>query len=129
MSAFHINNSRDLRFAHQFIRDYEAGRYGFSCTLDDLIAEQKREIRRYNREDHEDQYVLDDHYDSFIGVDILPEVICTIEEAEAWWQANRYREYEPSPYDCTGQITTGRHKMRVRSDGRIVIYTQHYVDV
>lgn len=72
--------------------------------------------------------VFDADYDGATYLIELPEEIKTEEVAEGWFEANEYRECQPSQYDCTGQEFTAWHKL-VKRNGRWWCYHRICLDV
>ena len=50
-------------------------------------------------------------FDGYLEKVEIPEDISSKEIAEAWFEANEYRECTPSMYDCTGQSFTNWYKI------------------
>lgn len=57
------------------------------------------------------RWILGGDFDGYLEKVEIPEDISSKEIAEAWFEANEYRECTPSMYDCTGQSFTNWYKI------------------
>jgi len=96
--------------------------------LKDAIISLKKEIRQFIKEDVCYERCIWDDYDVAIYKQMLPEYIATKEEAMEYFDVFLRYEYNPSPYDCTGQkITIGT--VPAYQHGNWVIYHTVALDV
>lgn len=68
------------------------------------------------------------HFDSYTHRYPLPEWIKTEDEAVEYMEEHEVMEYDPSPYDCTGQLFTSGYKVFCRN-GRWHCYHHISMDV
>lgn len=107
--------------------------YGYDVNeiAKDEIIKKKRKIRDIYKQENEkpERHIVHDNgIDGYIELLQLPEEITTRETADEWFQYNKYMEYVPSAFDCTGQRFTSWYKLVERS-GRWWAYHCISVDV
>ena len=124
-----IRNNDDLRLAYEILgiyaeRDREAN---FKAKWSDRIILLKREIRAFTKAENKRPVVAFSDEDSVTYLQILPENIQTVEEADAFFYDYMERVI-CSPYDCTGELFTVGHKAFQRH-GRFYVYHTMGVDV
>lgn len=132
---FDINDAEKLRDAYTllaFIRDdvptttaeQKSGMAAFMVSI-------KKEIRAYNNRPASDSRIVKEYgIDGYLELVRLPAELDDAHKADAadWFRANRYLEFYPTPYDCTGQKFTNWYKM-VRRRGHWYAYHSVSVDV
>ena len=96
--------------------------YGYDVNeiAKDEIIKKKRKIRDIYKQENEkpERHIVHDNgIDGYIELLQLPEEITTRETADEWFQYNKYMEYVPSAFDCTGQRFTSWYKL-VERNGR-----------
>ena len=128
-----IINKADLRDAYEWLLELQQleGRCSNEQARRDYEVAYKNAIRNYHRSkgSHANyQYIKDYGIDGGIYLIRVPENIRTDWGARQWFMENEYREYQPSPYDCTGQISTSWWKL-IKRDGRFYIYHSVSVDL
>ncbi len=77
----------------------------------------KKEIRAYNSRPAPDSRIVEEHgIDGYIELVQLPDELDKVNEDDAaeWFRANRYYEFYPTPYDCSGQRFTNWYKLHRR---------------
>lgn len=107
--------------------------YGYDVNeiAKDEIIKKKRKIRDIYKQENEkpERHIVHDNgIDGYIELLQLPEEITTKETADEWFQYNKYMEYVPSAFDCTGQRFTSWYKL-VERNGRWWAYHCISVDV
>lgn len=107
--------------------------YGYDVNeiAKDEIIKKKRKIRDIYKQENEkpERHIVHDNgIDGYIELLQLPEEITTRETADEWFQYNKYMEYVPSAFDCTGQRFTSWYKL-VERNGRWWAYHCILVDV
>nr|DAU88337.1 MAG TPA: hypothetical protein [Caudoviricetes sp.] len=107
--------------------------YGYDVNeiAKDEIIKKKRKIRDIYKQENEkpERHIVHDNgIDGYIELLQLPEEITTRETADEWFQYNKYMEYVPSAFDCTGQRFTSWYKL-VERNGRWWAYHCISVDV
>lgn len=107
--------------------------YGYDVNeiAKDEIIKKKRKIRDIYKQENEkpERHIVHDNgIDGYIELLQLPEEIITRETADEWFQYNKYMEYVPSAFDCTGQRFTSWYKL-VERNGRWWAYHCISVDV
>ena len=107
--------------------------YGYDVNeiaKDEIIKKKRktRDIYKQENEKPERHIVHDNGIDGYIELLQLPEEITTRETADEWLQYNKYMEYVPSAFDCTGQRFTSWYKL-VERNGRWWAYHCISVDV
>lgn len=90
--------------------------YGYDVNeiAKDEIIKKKRKIRDIYKQENEkpERHIVHDNgIDGYIELLQLPEEITTRETADEWFQYNKYMEYVPSAFDCTGQRFTSWYKL------------------
>lgn len=97
----------------------------------DLIVNVKRAIRSFNRNSTTSAHIVKDYgIDGYIELVQLPEELDGVhkEIAADWFRANRYLEFFPTPYDCSGQKFTNWFKL-FRRLGHWFAYHSVSIDV
>lgn len=107
--------------------------YGYDVNeiAKDEIIKKKRKIRDIYKQENEkpERHIVHDNgIDGYIELLQLQEEITTRETADEWFQYNKYMEYVPSAFDCTGQRFTSWYKL-VERNGRWWAYHCISVDV
>ena len=127
---FLCSNIKDLRRNYSMLLFFKEMREKFRYRNEDLEKSLKQSIRIYfrNQSRKPERRVFDADYNGATYLIELPEEIKTEEIAEAWFEANEYRECVPSQYDCTGQAFTAWHKL-VKRRGRWWCYHRICFDV
>ena len=115
---FDINDTTRLRAAYIFLRtvstEAEAIPTENKASFDALIATVKREIREFTRRPASDSRIVEERgCDGYIELVQLPEELDRAHKIAAanWFRANRYLEFFPTFYDCSGQKFTNRFKL------------------
>ena len=122
---FDINDTTRLRAAYIFLRTMSAAPVPAEnkASRDVLVATVKREIREFNRRPASDSYIIEERgCDGYIELVQLPEELDQAhkEIAADWFRANRYLEFYPTPYDCSGQkFTNWGSPPRMRGKGTL----------
>lgn len=124
-----IRNNDDLRLAYEILGIYAEWdrETNFKAKWSDRIILLKREIRAFTKAENKRPVVAFSDEDSVTYLQILPENIQTTEEADAFFYDYMERVI-CSPYDCTGELFTARHKVFQRH-GRFYVYHTMGVDV
>ena len=118
---FEITNAEKLRDSYTllaFIRDdvptttaeQKSGLAAFMVSI-------KKEIRAYNNRPAPDSRIVEERgIDGYIELVRLPDELDKVNEDDAaeWFRANRYYEFYPTPYDCSGQRFTNWYKLHRR---------------
>ena len=130
---FDINDTTRLRAAYIFLRTMSAAPVPAEnkASRDVLVATVKREIREFNRRPASDSYIIEERgCDGYIELVQLPEELDQAhkEIAADWFRANRYLEFYPTPYDCSGQKFTNWFKL-FRRRGHWFAYHSVSIDV
>lgn len=118
-----INNKRELRNAYELLNIASA-----HTQMKDYTDLLKKAIREYRDRTASEEQVVRDSGDSLLTVFPLPRNLETAEEAAEYFEANHYREFYPSAYDCTGQIFTTWYKIFKRG-GQFWAYHATAMDV
>lgn len=81
--------------------------------VDDELISLKKGIRIFweEKELNVKRWVLNGDINGYLEKVEIPKNISSKEIAEAWFEANEYRECTPSMYDCTGQSFTNWYKI------------------
>lgn len=129
-----IMNKADLRHAYEWLhitQDLKG-----KCKNEDVRERYelayKSAIRAYHK--RKDEYhaghkcIKDYGIDGGVFLITVPENIRTGWGARQWFMENEYREYQPSPYDCTGQVITNWWKL-IKRNGKYYIYHRFSFDV
>ena len=131
---FEIKNDSKLQAAYIFLRDMETANV-FSAehkaSRDILVVNIKREIRAYTHRPPEDSHIVEERgCDGYIELVQLPDELDKAHEeiAADWFRANRYLEFYPTPYDCSGQKFTNWFKL-FRRRGHWFAYHSVSIDV
>ena len=128
---FDINNDSKLRAAYIFAITMDASPKGSKGALDALMVEVKHEIRAYTHRPAPDSRIVEEHgIDGYIELVQLPNELDEADNADAdeWFRANRYYEFYPTPYDCSGQKFTRWYKL-FRRRGHWFVYHCVSIDV
>lgn len=118
---FNINDMASLRAAYSFVRTLREVTVPVEnvARRDRYIADVKREIREFTRRAASRSHIVEERgCDGYIELVQLPEELDTANKVDAaeWFRANRYLEYFPTPYDCSGQKFTNWFKLVRRQD-------------
>lgn len=119
---FEITDTEKLRDAYTllaFIRDDvpAATAEQKSSSLAAFMVSLKKEIRAYNHRPAPDSRIIEEHgINGYIELVRLPDELDDLNEDDAaeWFQANRYYEFRPTYYDCSGQRFTNWYKLHRR---------------
>lgn len=119
---FEITDTEKLRDAYTllaFIRDDvpAATAEQKSSSLAAFMVSLKKEIRAYNHRPAPDSHIIEEHgINGYIELVRLPDELDDLNEDDAaeWLQANRYYEFRPTYYDCSGQRFTNWYKLHRR---------------
>lgn len=87
------------------------------AAVKNLAATVKMEIRAYNNRPAPDSRIVEDRgIDGYIELVQLPNELDKASKADAdeWFRWNRYYEYYPTAYDCSGQRFTNWYKLHRR---------------
>ena len=101
------------------------------AAVKNLAATIKREIRAYNNRPAPDSRIVEEHgIDGYIELVQLPNELDKASKADAaeWFRENRYYEFYPTPYDCSGQKFTSWFKL-FRRRGHWFAYHSVCIDV
>lgn len=125
-----VRNSRELKIAYEILQTCEEyiREHGSAGKLEERIAEQKREIRRFHKMKSDRRIVKDCGIDGFVELIELPDYLEDKETATEYFEEHEVREAIPSMYDCTGQAFTGWYKIFKRHD-RLFVYHSVCFDV
>lgn len=105
MSIYDIRNTRELRDAYEFL--------SFEKEIDPdgkIASKIKSAIRKWNNRPEPMERVIKGEFDYVTSLIEFPDEIETEEEAEEFFDDHYRMTYMWSPYDCTGQWFTSRHK-------------------
>lgn len=128
---FDINNDSKLRAAYIFVLAMDVSLKEGKGALDALMVEVKREIRAYAHRPAADTRIVEERgCDGYIELVQLPDELDKAhkEIAADWFRANRYLEFYPTPYDCSGQKFTNWFKL-FRRRGHWFAYHSVSIDV
>lgn len=130
---FDINDKTRLEAAYIFLRAMSAAPVPAEnkASRDVLVATVKREIREFNRRPASDICIVEERgCDGYIELVQLPAELDDVHKADAadWFRANRYLEFFPTPYDCSGQKFTNWFKL-FRRRGHWFAYHSVSIDV
>ena len=128
---FDINNDSKLRAAYIFVIAMDTSPKGSEGKLDALMVNVKREIRTYTHRPAADTRIVEERgCDGYIELVQLPDELDKAhkEIAADWFRANRYLEFYPTPYDCSGQKFTNWFKL-FRRRGHWFAYHSVSIDV
>lgn len=130
---FDINDKSRLEAAYIFVHTMSDAPVPAEnkANRDILIANVKREIREFNRRPTEDSRIVEERgCDGYIELVQLPDELDKAHEeiAADWFRANRYLEFYPTPYDCSGQKFTNWFKL-FRRRGHWFAYHSVSIDV
>lgn len=128
---FDINNDSKLRAAYIFVLAMDVSPKESKGALDALMVEVKREIRAYAHRPAADTRIVEERgCDGYIELVQLPDELDKAhkEIAADWFRANRYLEFYPTPYDCSGQKFTNWFKL-FRRRGHWFAYHSVSIDV
>lgn len=128
---FNINDNDHLRAAYVFLNTVNAAPAEYGASLSSLVALVKREIREFNRRPASDSRIVEERgCDGYIELVQLPDELDKAhkEIAADWFRANRYLEFYPTPYDCSGQKFTNWFKL-FRRHGHWFAYHSVSIDV
>ena len=124
---FTIRNRKDLELAYEMIKifDDREAEMGNPEAAKKAVIEMKREIRRYLKPVDTGRRLVRNFEDGYIERIELPEAVKDMDEAVRYFHENIKIEYQPTYYDCTGQLFTGGFDI-FNLNGRFVVY--HCVD-
>lgn len=130
---FDINDKTRLEAAYIFLHTMSAAPVPAEnkASRDVLVATVKREIREFNRRPASDSCIVEERCcDGYIELVQLPAKLDDAHKADAadWFRANRYLEFFPTPYDCSGQKFTNWFKL-FRRRGHWFAYHSVGIDV
>lgn len=130
---FNIDDMAGLRAAYSFVRTLRDVTVPVEnvARRDRHIADVKREIREFtHRAASRSHIVRDDGIDGYVELVQLPEALDETHKVVAadWFRANRYLEFLPTPYDCSGQKFTNWFKL-FRRQGHWFAYHSVSIDV
>ena len=130
---FDINDKTRLEAAYIFLRTMSAASVPAEnkASRDVLVATVKREIREFNRRPASDSCIVEERgCDGYIELVRLPDELDKVNEDDAaeWFRENRYLEFFPTPYDCSGQKFTNWFKL-FRRRGHWFAYHSVSIDV
>lgn len=119
---FKITDTETLRDAYTllaFIRDDVPATTAEqkSSSLAAFMVSLKKEIRAYNHRPALDSRIIEEHgINGYIELVRLPDELDDLNEDDAaeWFRANRYYEFRPTYYDCSGQRFTNWYKLHRR---------------
>lgn len=131
---FDIKDNGTLRGAYallMFMQNDISASAEKKAAVKNLAATVKREIRAYNnRPAPAARIVKDDGIDGYIELVQLPNELdkASKDDAAEWFLANRYCEFYPTAYDCSGQRFTNWYKLHRRC-GHWLAYHSVCIDV
>lgn len=125
-----VRNSSDLKVAYEILNIYKEliSEHGKTERVEERIAEQKREIRRFHKKSNDRRLVKDDGIDGYILLIELPETLENLRDAEEYFEERETICAVPSIFDCTGQAFTSWFKVFKRR-GRFMAYHSVCFDV
>ncbi len=94
---------------------------------DEFFIDMKHAIREYAKRPVSEDRVILDQGEYCIVLQMMPESLKTLDEAEWYFVEEMERRYRPSMYDCTGQIFTRWHKI-IQRRGRFMVYHALAID-
>lgn len=131
---FDIKDNGTLRDAYallMFMQNDISASAEKKAAVKNLAATVKREIRAYNNRPAPDSRIVEEHgIDGYIELVQLPNELDEADNADAdeWFRANRYYEFYPTAYDCSGQKFTSWFKL-FRRRGHWFCYHSVCIDV
>lgn len=125
-----VRNNSDLRVAYEVLNMLNRfGKIGKNYMIEEKIAQQKREIRAFQKKQQEGGRIVKDYgIDGFIELLELPEYIRSMAEGNEYFEECVAIQAEPSAYDCTGQAFTSWYKVFERK-GKFFAYHSVSFDV
>lgn len=117
---FDIKDNGTLRDAYallMFMQNDISASAEKKAAVKNLAATVKREIRAYNHRPAPDSRIIEEHgINGYIELVQLPDELDKVNEDDAaeWFQVNRYYEFYPTAYDCSGQRFTNWYKLHRR---------------
>lgn len=124
-----VRNSSDLRTAYEMLDLLNQFRaFGRNDRVEKEIAQQKREIRAFQKKQEGGRIVKNYGIDGFIELLELPEFIRSKAEGIEYFEECVAIQAKPSVYDCTGQAFTSWYKVFERR-GRFFAYHSVSFDV
>lgn len=124
-----VRNSSDLRVAYEILSILNQFRkIGRNDKIEEEIAQQKREIRAFQKKQEDGHIIKDFGIDGFIELLELPEFIRSKAEGNEYFEECVEIQAYPSAYDCTGQAFTTWYKVFERR-GRFFAYHSVSFDV
>lgn len=125
----HIQCGNDLKIAYGLLRIAAKRK-----ELNEFSKELKRNIREYYKRKEEipegninggySRMVKDNGIDGFVLLQQLPADLETEKDAVQYFEDYERIEYQPSFYDCTGQLFTSWYKVFKRNDR---FYVYHWI--
>lgn len=132
---FKITDTETLRDAYTLLAsirdDVPATAAEQKSSLAACMVSIKKEIRAYNNRPAPDSRIVEERgIDGYIELMRLPDELDKVNEDDAaeWFRANRYLEFFPTPYDCSGQKFTNWVKL-FRRRGHWFAYHSVSIDV
>lgn len=131
---FNITDNERLRDAYALLMFMQSDVPASSekkAAVKNLAATVKMEIRGFNRRPASDSHIIEERgSNGYIELVQLPEELDKAhkEIAADWFRANRYLEFYPTPYDCSGQKFTNWFKL-FRRRGHWFAYHSVSIDV
>lgn len=126
-----VKNENDLRTAYMTLKFLKETGFEQAEPVQSYIKVLKKDIRDYfKRKEQEPQGRIVKSYgiDGFIELIPLPEFLESIEEAKAYFEANKVMVCRHSAYDCTGQLFTCWYKI-IERQGKHFAYHRVACDV
>lgn len=125
-----VRSCSDLKVAYEILSIYKEliSEHGKTERVEERIAEQKREIRKFHKKSTDRRIVKDDGIDGYILLIELPETLGNMQDAEEYFEERETISAVPSIFDCTGQAFTSWFKVFERR-GRFMAYHSVGFDV
>lgn len=127
-----IRNDHDLRVAYEILSILDDKPLPNTVPADRKLADHikriKRTIREYQNRPRSQAQLVRNYGDSMVVVLPLPAALENMDDADAYFLDNYFREAYPSMHDCTGQIFTTWYKIFKRC-GQFWAYHATAMDV
>ncbi len=125
-----VRNYSDLKVAYEILSIYKEliSEHGKTERVEERIAEQKREIRKFHKQSNDRRIVKDYGIDGYVVLIELPETLGNMQDAEEYFEEREAISAMPSIFDCTGQAFTSGFKVFKRR-GRFMAYHSVSFDV